>query len=262
MKFWKFGIAISLTTAFCLMACEESTSANDNETNSEYKPGTVACSVTQQNPYVQKTKMDDYEATMTLTLEDNVMVQLMEYNMKVPQDTCKHYQNNPNYDVTCNETSIKIVDKTKMEASEFESMTTLFASACKSANGKKIQQPAKDENGKVTLPEIEECNADNKDKEIEVIKGSEIFVVCNGDKWVPSKVTCSTNDKKVDLTAIALTCTDGKWTLDTGSKCEDGKTEKKSFMDVEVSASCANGVWQIDEPKAAAEDEAKTEENE
>ncbi len=257
MKFWKLGVALSLTVAFGLTACDESSTEANGKTvgidDDSYEAGKVACVITSRDPFVQEMRMDDLKIKLTVTLEDGKIVETIEHNKEIPQDTCDHYKMDPLYEsVTCEAQTITAVNKStenqKVEKVEYEALTGLVEEACKQSNGQDIP---KREDVEENIPKLDKCTAENKDTEAEVFEGKGVFVVCDGKNWVPSKVECE-GEAKVDIATFTLACKDGKWTLE--GECEDGKTETKTFPGVEVSATCTDGAWVIN-----AKTEAKTE---
>ena len=250
MKFWKFGIALSLTAAFGLIACNDTSSSTDDK-DAPYEAGTIGCKGTSQKPFVQEVRMDDLTITTTMTLEEGVVVETIEYNKPIPADSCEHYKLDQNYaKVTCNDKSIKAVNKDKSTEAEFEALTQIISKFCKESNGQKI--PDNGSKDDIKFPDIEKCTEANKGKEIEIIKDKGVFIACDGEKWTPSKTEC-TDTTKVQIATLSLACKDGKWTLESDKECENGKTEKMTFPNVEVSATCVDKVWQIDAPKAETE---------
>lgn len=253
MKFWKLGVALSLTVAFGLTACDESSTEANGKTvgidDDSYEAGKVACVVTSRDPFVQEMRMDDLKIKLTVSLDGKTITETIEHNKEIPQDTCDHYNSDPLYKkVTCETNKITAVNEGSFSKVEYEALTGLAEEACKQSNGQDI--PKKEE-VEENIPKLEACNAENKDKEVEVFEGKGVFVVCDGKNWVPSKVECE-GDAKVDIATFTLACKDGKWTLE--GECEDGKTETKKFPGVEVSATCTDGAWVIN-----AKTEAKTE---
>ena len=256
MKFWKLGVALSLTVAFGLTACDDSSTEANGKTvgidDDSYEAGKVACVVTSRDPFVQEMRMDDLKIKLTVTLDGKKITETIEHNKEIPQDTCNHYKLDPLYEdesVKCEDQKITAVNKGEFTKVEYEALTGLVEEACKQSNGQDI--PKKEE-VEENIPKLEACNAENKDKEVEVFEGKGVFVVCDGKNWVPSKVECE-GEAKVDIATFTLACKDGKWTLE--GECEDGKTETKTFPGVEVSATCTDGAWVIN-----AKTEAKTEE--
>jgi hypothetical protein len=258
MKFWKLGLALSLTAAFGITACDDSSSADEKKIgidDATYEAGKVACVVTstvaETGTFVQEMRMDDLRITMTVTLDDSVITEKIEHNQEIPQDTCEHYKLDPLYEtVECKAKTITAVNKGTFEKSEFEALTELLSAACKESNGQDI--PKKEEIEE-NLPKLGECSENNKGEEAEVFEGKGVFVVCDGKNWVPSKNECK-GDAKVDIATITLACKDGKWTLSSDKECEDGKPEIKKFSGVELSVTCTDGAWVIDVPEAKTED--------
>ena len=260
MNFWKLGLALSLTAAFGITACDDSSSADEKKIgidDTTYEAGKVACVVTstvaETGTFVQEMRMDDLKITMTVSMDDKgVITEKIEHNQEIPQDTCEHYKLDPLYKtVECKAKTITAVNEGTFEKSEFEALTALISAACKESNGQDI--PKKEEIEE-NLPKLGACSENNKGEEAEVFEGKGVFVVCDGKNWVPSKNECK-GDAKVDIATITLACKDGKWTLSSDKECEEGKTEAKKFPGVEVSATCTDGAWVIDVPEA----EAKTE---
>ncbi len=214
MKLWKFGIALSLTAVFGLMACDDSSSADEKDKigidDETYEAGKIACVVTsQKDPFVTKKRMNDLKITTTATFEKEAMVTVMEYNQEMPKDTCEHYKLQSNVDVTCAEDgkSIKVIDKNIKTAAGFEAMTSLLGSACEQVNGNDISDVKKDN---IDLSKIKKCTEENKNDEFNV-EGTGVSLVCDGEFWVPAKVECSDEDEVKDFGTIELVCKDKKW---------------------------------------------------
>ena len=254
MKFWKLGVALSLTVAFGLTACDETSTEANGKTigidDDSYEAGKVACVVTGKDPFVQEMRMDDLKIKLTVSFDNGKITETVEHNKEIPQDTCDHYKLDPLYEkVECKDKVITAVNKGKAEKVEYEALTGLVEEACKQSNGQDIP---KKETIEENIPKLDKCTAENKDTEAEVFEGKGVFVVCDGEKWVPSKVECE-GEAKVDIATFTLACKDGKWTLE--GECEDGKTETKIVPGIaEVTATCTDGAWVIN-----AKTEAKTE---
>ena len=251
MKLWKLGLALSLTAVFGLMACDDSSSAKDDD-NGEYKEGTIACKVTTQTSesFVMETRMDSLTIKMSASLENGSMVTLMEYNMEMPKDTCEHYKLDKTTEVVCAEDgkSVEITDKNKLDAAGFEALTGLSASWCKEKNGNPISKVKKED-----VVDALTCDKDNEGKEqaFDAVPG--VSVVCKDSKWVPSKVECKTEDESKKVGEFTLVCKDKKWTLKAEEACTDKETKTVKLAIAEVSATCVDGAWQIDEAEATEE---------
>ena len=81
MKFWKLSLALSLTAAFGITACDDSSSADEKKIgidDATYEAGKVACVVTstvaETGTFVQEMRMDDLRITMTVTLDDRGVI--------------------------------------------------------------------------------------------------------------------------------------------------------------------------------------------
>ena len=251
MKLWKLGLALSLTAVFGLMACDDSSSAKDDD-NGEYKEGTIACKVTTQTSesFVMETRMDSLTIKMSASLENGSMVTLMEYNMEMPKDTCEHYKLDKTTEVVCAEDgkSVEITDKNKLDAAGFEALTGLSASWCKEKNGNPISKVKKED-----VVDALTCDKDNEGKEqaFDAVPG--VSVVCKDSKWVPSKVECKTEDESKKVGEFTLVCKDKKWTLKAEEACTDKETKTVKLAIAEVSATCVDGAWQIDVAEATEE---------
>ena len=254
MKLWKFGIALSLTAVFGLMACDDSSSADEKDKigidDDSYVAGKVACVVTSpKDPFVTETRMNDLKIKTTATFEKGAMVTVMEYNQEMPKDTCEHYKLQSNVDVTCAEDgkSIKVTDKNIKTAADFEAMTSLLGSACEKVNGNDIADVKKDD---IDLSKIKKCTEENKDEEF-IVEGTGVSLVCDGEFWVPAKVECSDEDEVKDFGTIELVCKDKKWTFETEEDCTKAMKKSETLLElVKVSATCVDGAWVIDLPKA------------
>ena len=120
MKFWKLGLALSLTAAFGITACDDSSSADEKKIgidDATYEAGKVACVVTstvaETGTFVQEMRMDDLKITMTVTMDDKgVITEKIEHNQEIPQDTCEHYKLDPLYKtVECKAKTITAVNE-------------------------------------------------------------------------------------------------------------------------------------------------------
>ena len=102
MKFWKLGIALSLTVAFGLTACDESSTEANGKTigidDDSYEAGKVACVVTSRDPFVQEMRMDDLKIKLTVSFDNGKITETVEHNKEIPQDTCDHYKLDPLYE--------------------------------------------------------------------------------------------------------------------------------------------------------------------
>ena len=261
MKFWKFGIALSLTAAFGLTACNESSSAEGSNIgldDASYEKGKVACMVSNTNPYVQETRMNDLRIKMTATQgADGKVTEVFEHNQVIPQDTCEHYKLDPIYEsVECKDQIITAVNKDAIKKEEFEALAEFLSQACEKSNGMNIPEAVKDEDGNIDIPTGElVCNEDNEGKEQAFAAVPGVSVVCKSGKWVPSKVECATDGESKTIGEFKLTCKDKKWTLETAEACTNDQKKTVTLAIAEVSATCVDGTWQIDTPKA----EEKTE---
>ena len=256
MKFWKLGIALSLTAAFGLTACDESSSAKDSTIgvdDASYEKGKVACVVSSTSPYVQEMRMNDLRIKTTMTLgSDGKVTEVIEHNQAIPQDTCDHYSLDPVYEsVTCDDQKITAVNVGTMKAAEFEALANYLSQACEKSNGSNIPEAVKDEDGNIDIPTDELlCNADNEGKEQAFAAVPGVSVVCKSGKWVPSKVECATDGDSKTIGEFKLTCKDKKWTLETAEACTNDEKKTVTLAIAEVSATCVDGTWQIDTPKA------------
>ena len=265
MKFWKFGLALSLTAVFGLMACDDSTSTDENGTK-EYKPGTIGCTVTSQpSPYSQEMRMDDLTITMTVENKSGTVVETYEFNQDIPADTCDYYKNKEGEkleyaSVKCEKRKITATNNGKVEDADFEALSEAFALSCKAIDGEKIPEVNKDE---IDLTKVGNCNAEKKGEEF-VIEGTGVSLVCDGELWTPAKVECTKEGVKKDFGTVGLVCKDKKWTFETKEDCTKAMKKNETFLDlVRFSATCVDGAWQIDlygAEEPATEDEATTEE--
>ena len=258
MKFWKLGIALSLTAAFGLTACDESSSAegsNIGVDDATYEKGKVACVVSSNSPYVQEMRMNDLRIKTTITLgNDGKVTEEIEHNQVIPQDTCDHYNLDPVYEsVTCTDKKITAVNVGTMKAAEFEALANYLAQACEKSNGSNIPEAVKDPTDELL------CNADNEGKEQAFAAVPGVSVVCKSGKWVPSKVECATDCDSKTIGEFKLTCKDKKWTLETAESCTNDEKKTVTLAIAEVSATCVDGTWQIDTPKAEEKTEAEGE---
>ena len=265
MKFWKFGLALSLTAVFGLMACDDSTSS-DEKGSKEYKAGTIGCTVTSQpSPYSQEMRMDDLTITMTIENKSGTVVETYEFNQDIPADTCDYYKSKEGKSleyatVKCEKRKITATNNGKVENKDFEALTEAFALSCKAIDGEKIPEVNKDE---IDLTKVGKCNAEKKGEEFSV-EGTGVSLVCDGEFWTPAKVECTKEGEKKDFGTVGLVCKDKKWTFETKEDCSKAMKKSETFLDlVKFSATCVDGAWQIDlygAEEPAAEDEATTEE--
>ena len=257
MKFWKLGLALSLTAVFGLMACDDSTSSDENGSK-EYKPGTIGCTVTDQgNAYSQETRMDDLTIKMTMENKNGTIVETYEFNQDIPADTCDYYKSKQDLEyssVKCEKRKITATNKDKVADSTFAALTDAFAIACKALDGEKIPDVKKDD---IDLTKTGKCSAEKTGEEF-VIEGTGVSLVCDGEFWTPSKADCTKEGEKKDFDTVKLVCKDKKWTFETKEDCSKAMKKSETFLDlVKFSATCVDGAWQLD---LYSEDEATTEE--
>ena len=84
MKFWKLGVALSLTVAFGLTACDDSSTEANGKTvgidDDSYEAGKVACVVTSRDPFVQEMRMDDLKITRTVSFDNGKITETVKHN--------------------------------------------------------------------------------------------------------------------------------------------------------------------------------------
>ena len=264
MKFWKLGMALSLTAVFGLMGCEDSSSSTSNG-GGEYKPGTVGCTVTSQdNVYTQETRMDDFSVTMTVKrTDDGTVEENFVFSEDVPADTCDYYSNKigTDYvDVTCKGKTVKTESKDKIKPEKFSDLIKVYAEICKEANGTPIPDAVK--NDEIDLTKVGKCDSTGKKFEIE---GTGVSLVCDGEFWKPAKVACTKEGEEKDFGTVELVCKDKKWTFETEEDCSKTMKKTETFLElVKFEATCVDGAWQLDlyDGKAAPKQESEEGEGE
>ena len=235
MKFWKLGLALSLTATFGILGCNETTSANDSDDR-------INCEVkSDKDTVIIKSNEEGFDVTVTYFLKGNKMIATAEFGKDPSVDICEKYKTDNDYvDVKCTEKSVTATSKDSMDAKTFELYTSFQMSACKAMDGKKFEdlapkkketkkdstEAAKDstnantgdegdateackegdktsilgismicKNGKLTL-DLPECNESNKEKEEILV--ADIKVVCDGTKWRPAIDKC-TEEKEGEI---------------------------------------------------------------
>ena len=189
MNFLKLGFALSLVATFGIVACDESSSADDNKSND---PNTISCKVTEQNPLVIETTRGDISITSTTKLSEGTLTQVMEFNKDVPEKDCKEQKEklSDHFKVECKGKTITAVSTDKMDTVGFDVYAGLLTQECKAIDGEKIDK----EDVKKALDCEEEGAV--RDTVVAGVKGS---ATCKNGKWVLKEVKA--DPAKTDETA-------------------------------------------------------------
>ena len=205
MNFFKMGFALSLVATFGIVACEDSTSAEESN-----DPNTISCKVSQEmtetDPLIFKTVKGDLSSTTTFKNDNGIAVMTAEFNQDVPENECLEYKDvyGDHLKVECKGNTITAKSEEKLNDTFFDIFSETLKGECSSINGKKLD-PKDVEKAKEEAIEGAKCSNDGDEKKVskEVTTddgktaSAEVILVCKDGKWTPkdAKVNTSSGDE-------------------------------------------------------------------
>lgn len=243
MNMKKMGIALSLTAAFGLMACDDSSSASSENKDNGANP---TCSVSSDKNSVTTTMTKDgMTATMVAKIEDGYVVSTTTFTntpkAEIDEACADEKADEENVEVTCKDNVIT----TKMEADGI-TLSTIKAGAdygCKAAESGKFDLDDDDEDE--AKDEQQEQSNDKDDNQ-----GNKVSVDDNqgnepADDGEPDAEDSSSVDNQGGNVLPGL---EGLDLGDVGTDCsEEGAKKDGNVMGMNVTLVCTEGAWTVDE---------------
>ena len=205
MNFLKMGFALSLVAAFGIVACDDSTSAEDSN-----DPNAISCKVSQEmtetDPLIFTTVKGSISSTTTFKNDNGIAVMTVEFNQDVPEAECLEYTEDygDNLQVECKGKTITATSEEKLNNTFFDIFSETLKGECSSINGKKLD-PKDVEKAKEEVKEGLACSNDGDEKKVSkevttddgTTASAEVILVCKDSKWTPkdAKVNTSKGDE-------------------------------------------------------------------
>ena len=238
MNFYKMGVALSFVTAIGFVACDDSSSTKDKDSND---PNVIHCTVTNEtDPFTTEMTKGDLSATTTIKNNDGKMTMVVEFNKDVPASECDSYTEkySEHMAVECKGKTITAKTEDKVNDAFMDIITDMAKAECTDMDGKKIDkedvEKAKDE-----AEDLLKCDTEGETKEVDVGGlGVKVLATCTKGVWVPDEEAmeqfkCSAEEegqtKKIG--ELPFICEDGEWIADldlgddTGSSEGEGESE-------------------------------------
>lgn len=131
----KIGLGLTLTAAFGLMSCDDSSSAG-----SSGGTVTISCKVVSEDPFTIKSDEAGIGGNITYELKDGKVVETYKYDdSALAKEECNDMKSRPDYTkVKCDgKTVVAYTDDEKTEA-QFKKYTKELKDYCKAMDGKKV----------------------------------------------------------------------------------------------------------------------------
>jgi hypothetical protein len=244
MNMKKMGIALSLTAAFGLMACDDSSSASSENKDNGANP---TCSVSSDKNSVTTTMTKDgMTATMVAKIEDGYVVSTTTFTntpkAEIDEACADEKADEDNVEVTCKDNVIT----TKMEADGI-TLSTIKAGAdygCKAAESGKFDIDADDDDD--AKPEQQNQSEEKQDQ------GNKVSVDDQdsepADDGEPNEDVSSDDENQGGSVLPGLEDLD---LGDVGTDCsEEGATKNGNVMGMDMPLVCTDGSWIVDEEAA------------
>ena len=228
MNFLKMGFALSLVAAFGIVACDDSTSAEESN-----DPNAISCKVSQEmtetDPLIFTTVKGNITSTTTFKNDNGIATMTVEFNQDVPEEECTEYMEDygEHLQVVCKGKTITAKSEEKLNDTFFDIFSETLKGECKSIDGKKLD-PKDVEKAKEEAIEGAKCSNDGDEKKIskEVTTddgktaSASVILVCKDGKWTPK-------DAKVNTSSGDETATDDEDDVeaDTNTGDEDSATD-------------------------------------
>jgi hypothetical protein len=282
MNMKKMGIALSLTAAFGLMACDDSSSASSENKDNGANP---TCSVSSDKNSVTTTMTKDgMTATMVAKIEDGYVVSTTTFTntpkAEIDEACADEKADEDNVEVTCKDNVIT----TKMEADGI-TLSTIKAGAdygCKAAESGKFdlndddEDEAKDEQQNQSEEKqdqgekapvddnqgnepADDGEPDAEDSSDDENQGGNVLPGLEGLDLGDVGTDCSEEGAKKDGNVMGmdmpLVCTDGSWVVDEEAteemfSCtaeEEGSKKQMDVAGVTMDMVCEDGEWVADQ---------------
>jgi hypothetical protein len=245
MNMKKMGIALSLTAAFGLMACDDSSSASSENKDNGANP---TCSVSSDKNSVTTTMTKDgMTATMVAKIEDGYVVSTTTFTntpkAEIDEACADEKADEENVEVTCKDNTVT----TKMKADGI-TLSTIKAGAdygCKAAESGKFdlndddEDEAKDEQQN----QSEEKQDQGEKAPVDDNQGNE-----SADDGEPNEDDSSDDENQGGNVLPGL---EGLDLGDVGTDCsEEGATKNGNVMGMDMPLVCTDGSWIVDEEAA------------
>ncbi|WP_144265026.1 hypothetical protein [Fibrobacter sp. UWB5] len=283
----KLGLALSLTAAFGLMACGDSSSSASG--------GTPSCNVSSDaNSVTRSMSYGGETVEVKQTIEGDYLITASTYKgmpKEAVEEECQEAKYDINAEVTCEGNTVT----TKVEAAgvTVAKLKSLAEGMCKDissgvnmddeeeddytpskndihdngGNSNPIDNPIDDP---VTDPDPktdvnnpmgsynQPCSVEGE-KKIDVVFGMEAPLICKDGFWdadedaMEQNLMCSvegaTKDTVIAGIAMTLTCDEGEWTMDEASAEEMLKCDQEGAKSVVMGLPviCKDGQWDLDE---------------
>ena len=243
MNMKKWGVALSLTAAFGLMACDDSSSAS-SDNNSNANP---TCSVSSDKNSVTTTMTKDgMTATMVAKIEDGYVVSTTTFTntpkAEIDEACADEKADEDNVEVTCKDNTV--TTKMKADGITLALIKTGAEYGCKAAESGEIDIDADDDDD--AKPEQQNQSGDGDDNQggktkVDDDQGSEdpsdddSSVKTNPDEDDDDDSDFNLEDLGLDLGDLGTTCD------------KAGATKEGNVGGMNVTLVCEEGYWTVDE---------------
>ena len=131
----KIGLGLTLTAAFGLMSCDDSSS-----TGSSGGTVTISCKVVSENPFTIKSSEAGIGGNMTYELKDGKVVETYKFDdSSIAKDECNDMKSRGGYSkVTCDGKKVVAYSEDEMTDAEFKQYKKSLKKYCEDMDGKTI----------------------------------------------------------------------------------------------------------------------------
>ena len=175
----KIGLGLTLTAAFGLMSCDDSSS-----TGSSGGTVTISCKVVSENPFTIKSSEAGIGGNITYELKDGKVVETYKYdNSALAEDECEYLKSHGSYTkVNCDGKKIVAYTDDEQTEAQFKKYTKQLKDYCAEMDGKKV-----DANGWSDPDDDGPTSSSSKAKSSSSVKSSTNTSSCDfklsDDKW-------------------------------------------------------------------------------
>ena len=186
------GIALSLVATFGIVACDDSSSADNSN-----DPNTISCkSSLKDSVLIVETTKGELSFTSTTKIEDGIVSTKIDFNKDVPEAECNRetVAREEHFEIECKGKTITEKSKEKMTAKQYDIFTGLLTDGCKAIDGQKIE--------KEDVKEALKCETNGAVRDT-VVAGVKASATCKNGVWVVDSVKkdeSSASDDEEDKT--------------------------------------------------------------
>jgi len=281
----KFALALSLTAAFGLIACDDSSSSPNSDTPTDPSQVKIDCEVsTSGNAVTVKYGVASVGEMVTTTFElngDEIIETFVEdfttsnLNAAIVDEACEDAKKeNKDAEITCSGKTITVVTTEDAEGQSLDDLKKMADGMCEAMKGNvDIEDPDEpDEPSSGDDPDAETSSSSEASGEDPAAESSSSSEASGEDPAAESSSSfadmtkCNEEGATMEVGSgdftTTLVCQDGEWTADTTAfmemmQCnEEGATQELELMPgMSVKMVCVDGNWTPD--SSAAEDMTK-----